>query len=233
MNQEDIDDFREALPPQYRGKLNTEIMEHIHKKMSDPDMYEDLRDKMISYTNVFQHGKFRMINYLDGIRYISYKSMGMTNEKAYAATFPKKVKKWKKSGMSSKNISSYVSQYNKSKLIVMLYERALIPFKLLNQENLQKAVNKQVELLNARSEMVQQLAANSLMTHLAPSETTTMELDVQDKQNTMIDELRKATTEMVNAQRKQLEDGVIDASTLAASNLLSSEIEDGEIIEDD
>jgi len=232
MNQEDIDDFVDALPSQYKNKVNPEILKHIKKKMSDPDMYEDLRDKMISYASVLKEGKFRVKNYLDGVRYMSYRAMGMTNEKAYEATFTKKVKEWRARGMDKKTISSYVSQYNKSKLIVLLYERTMIPVKLLNQDNYQKAINKQVQLLEAKSEFVQQQAANSLMVNLAPDPKMQLPTDNVDQQNSIIKGLREATTALVNQQRKQLEDKVIDASDLAASQLMPiPQTEDAELVE--
>ena len=56
-------------------------------------------------------------------------------------------------GKNAKDISSFVTSYNKNKLVNLILEQSMIPSWVLNQDMYQKALNVQCELmLTANSE---------------------------------------------------------------------------------
>ena len=98
-----------------------------------------------------------------------------------------------------------------------------MPTHILNADLFQKAINTQAELMmNARSEKVRSDAASSLMTHLKPPETKKIELDIGLKQDQSLADLREATGELVRMQRKQMEDGNINALEIANSTIIKT-----------
>jgi len=118
-----VEEFKEALPSNLRGNVNQSLIDQINQTLSDPDLYESYRENLVSYASVLKEGKFKMANYIDAVKYVSHKLRGLTNTRAYALTFPDKMARWQQKGVSEKDQSSYISAYNKSKLVNLIYTR--------------------------------------------------------------------------------------------------------------
>lgn len=216
-----VDEFKSALPDKVKKSVNQELIDQINTTLSDPEMYEAYRDNLISYTKVMADGKFKISNYIDAVRYVSHKLMGCTNIEAYTKTFPDKYQRFVQQGVSAKDIASYVTAYNKSKLVNLIFEQTLIPSYVLNQDLYQKALNVQADLMvNAKSEKVRCDAANSLLTQLKMPETQKVELDIGVKDDGSIAALRAATMELVRSQRLAVESGAMNAQEIAHGKLI-------------
>jgi hypothetical protein len=223
-----IDQFRTALPDKMKKSLNPELMNQINNTLADPELYEAYRDNLMSYTKVMADGKFKVSQYIDAVRYISHKLMGCTNIEAYTKAFPDKYNRFVQQGVAAKDIASYVTAYNKSKLVNLIYEQTLIPSYVLNQDLYQKALNVQAELMtSANSEKVRCDAANSLLTHLKMPETQKVELEIGVKEDSSIAALRATTLELARQQRLMMESGAMNAQEIGHSKLV---IEDAEVI---
>jgi hypothetical protein len=215
-----VDQFKEALPPSVRKSMDQQMADKFNQLMNDPDMQETYRDNLMSYTQVMNEGKFKLSSYLDAVKYVSHRLMGKTMKGAYHSTFPDKIQDWTMRGVELKDQASYITAYNKTKLVNRIMEQSLVPLWVLNQDATQKAINKQVELMaGAKSEMVQMQAANSLLTHLKAPETQKLELEVSHKETSAIDELRRATQELASAQRLQVQSGQMNAEQIAHSKI--------------
>jgi hypothetical protein len=216
-----LDSFRTALPDKVKKTVNQELLDSINKTLNDPDMYETYRDNLISYASVMADGKFKMESYVSAVKYVSHKLMGATNIAAYVKTFPDKYQDFINRGVDTKDIASYVTAYNKSKLVNLIMEQTLIPSYVLNQDLYQKALNVQAELmLTAKSEKVRSDAANSLLTQLKMPEVNKVQLDVNVKEDGSIAALRESTLELVKQQRLMVEAGAMNAQEVAHSKLV-------------
>lgn len=215
-----VDEFKLALPDKVRKSVSQDLIDQINKTLSEPELYEAYRDNLLSYTKVMADGRFKVSEYISAVKYVSHKLMGCTNIEGYSKTFPDKIQRFAAQNVQAKDIASYVSAYNKSKLVNLIYEQTLIPHYVLNQDLFQKALNVQADLmLNAQSEKVRAEAANSLLTHLKMPEVKKVELDIGMKEDSSIKALREATLELVAGQRLALQAGVITAGGAAASKL--------------
>ena len=133
-------------------------------------------------------------------------------------------------GLSSKDMSSIISVYNKSKLANSILEQSLIPSWVINQDLYQKAINIQADLMmTASSEKVRSDAANSLLTHLKPPETKKVELDIGLKQGNEIDQLRDVLAQLTSQQRQMIQTGVVTATETAEYKLIGKVIDHGEL----
>jgi hypothetical protein len=216
-----VEQFRQALPDKVKKSINQELVDQVNQTLSDPDMYEAYRDNLLSYTKVMADGRFKVSEYINAVKYVSHKLMGSTNIEAYSKTFPEKIQRFAQQNVSSKDVASYVTAYNKSKLVNLVFEQTLIPSYVLNQDLYQKALNVQAELmLSAKSEKVRSDAANSLLTHLKMPETQKVELDVSVKEDSSIAALRATTLELARQQRLMLEAGAMNAQEVAHSKLV-------------
>lgn len=209
------------MPRHIRGKVTQGLVDKLNQIQLDPEFAEAYQENLISYTNVLNMGKFQLDKYVDAVRYVSFKLMGENNTKAYIKTFPDKYSGFKAKGVSDKDISKYVHAYNGSKLVNLIWEQSMIPFHVINQVSRQKALNVQIDLMqNAQSEKVRAEAANSVLTHLKPPETTKIELDVNMKESSVIDDLRNAVQDLTIAQERAVEAGQLNAKDVAHSKLL-------------
>ena len=223
-----VEQFKQALPDKVKKSINQELIDQINTTLSDPEMFESYRDNLLSYTKVMADGRFKISNYVDAVKYVSHKLMGCSNIDAYTKTFPDKYQRFLAQGVAAKDIASYVTAYNKSKLVNLIFEQTLIPSYVLNQDLYQKALNVQAELMvNANSEKVRCDAANSLLTHLKMPETQKVELEIGVKEDSSIGALRQATLELARQQRLVMEAGQMNAQEVAHTKLVI----DGEFVE--
>ena len=215
-----IEQFKQALPDKVKRSINQELIDQINTTLSDPEMFESYRENLLSYTKVMADGRFKVDSYVQAVKYVSHKLMGCTNIEAYTKTFPDKYARFVQQGVQAKDIASYVTAYNKSKLVNLIFEQTLIPSYVLNQDLYQKALNVQADLMvNSGSDKVRCDAANSLLTHLKMPETQKVELEIGVKEDSSIAQLRQATLELARAQRLAMEAGAMNAQEVAHARI--------------
>jgi len=203
------DEFKAVLPSSMRKAVNPILMMGINNVLTQEEDWEHYRDNLLGFANVLTQGKFPISKYLSAVRYAGYKFMGMTNRDAFNRTFPEKKKKWDEQGVSSKDQSSYHTAYNKSKLVVLIMEQAMIPTHILNQDVFQEAINTQRAIMmdTKVSPMVRMSAANSLLTHLKAPETKKIELDVGASAPTIHEDFRIVMDQMAKTQLEYMKQG--------------------------
>lgn len=218
--------LKHSLPDKFKNSVNDELLTNINNTLSDPDLYETYRDNFLSYMSVLNDGRYKITDYLNAVKYCTQRLMGKSQIDSYIVTFPDRYNTMIQNGKSSKDISSIVTVYNKSKLVNAIMEQSLIPSYILNQDLYQKAINVQAELMNtASSEKVRSDAANSLLIHLKPPETKKVELDIGLKQGNEVEQLRNVIAELAGKQRKFIEAGVVTAKETAEQRLIGKVIE--------
>ena len=216
-----VDQFRQALPDKVKKSVSQELIDQINTTLAEPELFEAYRDNLLSYSKVMADGRFKVDQYISAVKYVSHKLMGSTNIDAYSKTFPDKMQRFAATSVSSKDIASYVTAYNKSKLVNLIFEQTLIPTYVLNQDLFQRALNVQADLMtNANSEKVRCDAANSLLSHLKMPETQKVELDISVKEDSAIAALRETTLALARQQRLMLEAGAMNAQEVAHSRLI-------------
>lgn len=220
-----IEQFKQALPDKVKKSVSQDLIDQINKTLADPGLFEAYRDNLVSYTRVMADGKFKIENYIDAVKYVSHKLMGATNIEAYTKTFPDKYAAFVAAGVSAKDIASYVTAYNKGKLVNLIFEQTLIPSYVLNQDMYQRALNVQAELMmNAKSEKVRCEAANSLLNQLKQPEVKKVELDIAVKEDSAIEQLRQTTLELAAQQRLMIKSGAMNAQDVAHQRLVIEQV---------
>lgn len=213
--------FKSLLPKQYKGTITDEVMDSINNALTDPIAMESFKENLLSYTSVMKDGRFKINDYINAVKYVSLKLLGHSNVKAYFKTFPDRHQKFIDEGTSDKDISAYVAAYNKNKLVNLIMAQTLVPHHVLNNHMYQEALNVQFELMkDAKSEKVRSDAANSLLTHLKPPETTKIELDIGVKEDGIISSLKEKMVELAAIQAKHITLGISSAEEVAKSNLI-------------
>lgn len=221
-----LEQFKEALPDQMKKNVSKDVVDGVNVLLSDPDMAEQYRDNLVGYTHVMKEGKFKLTSYVSAVKYVTQKLAGKNNQDAYMATFPDKWNDWVNRNVSAKDISSYVSVYNGSKLVNLILEQTLVPNWILNQDVRQKAINHLATLMvTASSEKVQAEAAIGLLTHLKMPEKLKVELDLGVKENSVMGQLQKASLAL--AENMQ---AMVKAGAWSAQDLLDEKVIEGEVV---
>jgi len=217
-----VEQFKQALPSQFKASVNQELIDQINTTLADPNLYETYRDNLLSYSHVMRDGKFKMSDYILAVKYCSHKIMGASNIDAFVKTFPDRYQSYLANGTSSKDIASYVTAYNKNKLVNLILEQSLIPSWILNQDLYQKAINVQAGLMmdDTVSHKVRSDAANSLLTHLKPPEVQKVELDIGIKKDGVMDDLKNVLTELALKQQQYIAAGITQISDVTQQRLV-------------
>lgn len=214
-----VQSLKLALPANTKLTVSQSLVDQLNAVTSDPILAEHIRDNFISYNTVLQDGKYTADEYINAITYCTYKVMGLTNKDAYINTFPQRHQQLVARGATAKDISAYVAAYHKGKLVMAILDQAYVPIWLVNQDNYQKAINVQVDLMkNAQSELVRTQAANSILTHLAKPKDAMPQVAIQINQNTGMSELMDAMAALAEKQVNMIGHGVT-AKELAAQKI--------------
>lgn len=224
--------LKEALPESLRGSASQELLDKVNQASTDPLAAEAIRENFVSYSTVLKDGRFKMHDYLNAVSYVSFKLMGYTNQESYRRAFPKRYQDMVAAGRDAREISAYVANYNKGKLVNLILEQSLIPNWVLNQDIYQKAIETQLRLMTtAASEKVQSDAADSLLNHLKRPETKKVEIDLGVKRDDGLESLRAMMTQLASAQRESIEGGT-NTREIAHARLVEREVFDEEPMRD-
>lgn len=219
-----LDDLKNALPDKYKKSLTPEVLNYIGQTLNEPDMLETYRNNLISYGHILADGKFKITQYIDAIKFCSFRLAGLSQKESYKRTFPDRMQGYYVRGASNKDISVYMSSYANSKLVTSIMQQAMMPVWLANISTVQQAIDVQVELMTtATSEKVRQEAANSLLTHLKRPEAAKVQLDITVPQSNVIDDLRAATEKLVAAQTEAIRNGTMNAQQIAHHRIIDAE----------
>lgn len=206
-----LEEVRASVPTKLQSVVSQSLVDKLNYLNSEvPEAAENIRDNFITYVDVLQEGKYKLEDYLNAIKYVSFKLMNKTNRDAYRFTFPDRFKRMKESGNAEKDIDSVISAYNRNKLVNKIYEKTIIPSWILNQDAYQEAINTQVRLMRtASSERVQAMAADSILNHLKrPENITQAQLNINVGTGSFIDELQKNLINLAQSQKELIKSGV-------------------------
>lgn len=211
MDKFDLEDLRAIVPIKLQTAVTQDIVDDINELNSDdPEAASNIRENFITYLDVLQEGKYKLTDYLNAIKYVSFKLMGKTNRDSYRYTFPERFRRMKESETPEKDIDSVISAYNRNKLVNKIYEKTIIPSWILNQDAYQEAINTQVKLMRtANSERVRMMAADSILNHLKrPENIQQAQLSINVNTGSIIDDLQKNMLKLVESQQNMIKLGV-------------------------
>jgi len=230
MSEITLDTLRQALPRTQRNLATQGLVERMNQAASG-EMADVLRENILGYVDVLQDGKFKIDDYLNAVKYVSYKLMSKSNRTAYSLVFPDRYTRLMADATLCHEIDSYVTAYNKGKLVNLIWEQTMTPVHVLNQDLFQKALNVQAELmLTAKSEMVRSQAASSVLTILKTPETAKVKIDVNVKHDNSIETLQEMMVRAAEAQQAAIAAGV-PLKAITSQPLTMHNVIDGEVID--
>ena len=220
--------LQKTLPSNLRTSATQGMVDMLNNVSNNQQEAELIRENFLGYTAVLSEGKYKTEDYLNAVKYVSFKLMKCSNEEAYVKTFPQRYQRMVKDGVKPKDIGAYVYAYSKNKLVNRIMEQTMVPSWVLNQDIFQEAINTQASLMRDPdvSPKVRSDAANSLLTHLAkPKEAGPLiNLDMRDTSG--MKEMKELLVRMAQQQQGLIKDGVT-ARDIAAAIIIDVEATDG------
>ena len=143
-----VDQFKRVLPKNLSKVVNQELIDKVNNTLSNPHTAEMLRDNIIGYVGVLNEGKFKIESYIDAVKYCSYKLMGDNNITAYTKTFPDRYQRMVAEGICDKDINSYVTAYNKNKLVNLIMDKEVVTELIQNNFNKKRLKQELDNILN-------------------------------------------------------------------------------------
>lgn len=203
-----LDVLKDLAPKKTRSLITQDLVDKINGWNEDPKLLGAFADNVLTYINVLKTGKYRIEEYLNAVRFVSYKLIGHSDIDAYAITFPDRYQRLVDEGVSRNDIAPYVSIYRKTQLVVKVFEQTIIPTHVLNAPMHQEALNIAMDIaVNGRSEVARVNACNTILSNTKPPETAKIELDVSIDKGSVIDDYEEAMRAMVEQQKVLIEQG--------------------------
>jgi len=213
-----------CVPKKFRHNVTDEIVQFVNAT-EDDEFREAFKSNLLGYADVVSTGRYRMQDYVNAVKFVSYKMLGDPNTIAYAKVFPDRYQRLIDKNLPANGIAAYSTAYNRGELVNKILERTLVPVHILNMDVHQEAINTQAELMRtAKSETVRQKAAECLIMQLKAPEASKIEIDV-NYSNDSIDELRETTRALAQQQLKLIESGAVTAETIAHSDIIGNKKE--------
>jgi hypothetical protein len=221
-----INALKDITPKSQRSMITQELVDKLNDWGNDPKLMESYGDNVLSYIGVLKEGKFKITDYMNAVRFVSYKLMGHSDIDAYIITFPDRYERLLADGVPREDMSPYVSAYKKNALVVKIFEQTVIPINVLNNHMAQDSLNELMKIgLHGRSEMARVAALSKVLDKTDAPETKKMQLDMNVNTGDAISELRKATQELAAEQLSQIKSGT-SVKHIAESIIIEAEIED-------
>ena len=221
-----LETLKDLAPKGQRGMITPELVAKLNDWNKDPKLMESYSDNVLTYISVLKEGRFKITDYMNAVRFVSYKLMGYSDIDAYAIAFPERYERLRGEGLTRDEISPYTSAYKKNVLVAKIFEQTVIPVNVLNNHMAQDALNELMRVgLHGRSEIARVAALSKVLDKTDAPETKKFQLDLGVETSDAIAELHKATRELAEEQLASIKAGN-SVKAIAESTVIEAEIED-------
>lgn len=218
----ELNAVKRLLPKSHRSLITQEFLDKVEGCVENPLIAEQFKENFVTYLNVLSKGKFKMEDYINAVKYISFKLLGFTNIDAYAATFPDRYEKLLKEGQQ---VDAFVSVYNKNKLVTAIYEQTMVPTWVLNAPLHQEALTELAKMLkdpNVKG-MTKVKACETILQYTKQPEVIKGELTIGMEQNDTIADLREVTEQLAKTYKTALMSKAATLKELTEASIVDAE----------
>lgn len=200
-----LESVKKLVPKNQRTLITQEFLDKLEASVSDSLVAEQFKENFVTYLNVLSKGKYKMEDYINAVKYVSFKLLGYSNINAYIATFPERYERLKAEGQTQ--IEAFVSMYNKNKLVMQIYEQTIVPSYVLNAPMHQQALNTLAAMIvddDVRG-MTKVKACEAILQYTKQPDVVKGELTIGIEQSDTINDLREITENLADTYRMMLE----------------------------
>lgn len=221
-----LESVRKLVPKNQRTLITQEFLDKLEAGVNDSVVAEQFKENFVTYLNVLSKGKYKMEDYINAVKYVSFKLLGYSNINAYIATFPERYERLKAEGQTQ--IEAFVSMYNKNKLVMQIYEQTIVPSYVLNAPMHQQALNTLAAMIiddDVRG-MTKVKACEAILQYTKQPDVVKGELTIGIEQSDTINDLREITENLADTYRMMLEKKGMKLKDVAEANIIDITPED-------
>ena len=221
-----LESVRKLVPKNQRTLITQEFLDKLEASVNDNLVAEQFKENFVTYLNVLSKGKYKMEDYINAVKYVSFKLLGYSNINAYIATFPERYERLKTEGQTQ--IEAFVSMYNKNKLVMQIYEQTIVPSYVLNAPMHQQALNTLATMIQDEDVrgMTKVKACEAILAYTKQPEIIKGELTIGIEQSDTINDLREVTEQLAETYRKALQGGARTLTQVAEARIIDVYIEE-------
>ena len=222
----ELEAVKKLLPKNQRNMITQEFLDTIENSMSNSLIADQFKENFITYLNVLSTGKYKIEDYINAVKFVSFKLLNYSNLDAYTATFPERYQRLKNEGQEQ--IDSFASAYAKGKLVIQIYQQTLVPSYVLNAPLHQEALNKLAVMINDPNVkgLIRVKACEAILNNTKPPESIKHEFSFGVDQQDTISDLRAITEELASTYRLALESGKTDLQSIANAKIITLDCEE-------
>ena len=215
-----LESVRKLVPKNQRTLITQEFLDKLEASVSDSLVAEQFKENFVTYLNVLSKGKYKIEDYINAVKYVSFKLLGYSNINAYIATFPERYERLKAEGQTQ--IEAFVSMYNKNKLVMQIYEQTIVPSYVLNAPMHQQALNTLAAMIiddDVRG-MTKVKACEAILQYTKQPDVVKGELTIGLEQSDTINDLREITENLADTYRMMLEKKGMKLKDVAEADII-------------
>ena len=215
-----LESVKKLVPKNQRTLITQEFLDKLEASVNDSLVAEQFKENFVTYLNVLSKGKYKMEDYINAVKYVSFKLLGYSNINAYIATFPERYERLKVEGQTQ--IEAFVSMYNKNKLVMQIYEQTIVPSYVLNAPMHQQALNTLAAMIiddDVRG-MTKVKACEAILQYTKQPDVVKGELTIGIEQSDTINDLREITENLADTYRMMLEKKGMKLKDVAEADII-------------
>lgn len=218
-----LEAVKKLVPKAQRTMITQDYLDRIEASVTNSEVAEQFKENFVTYLNVLSKGKYKMDDYISAVKYVSYKLLGYSNIKAYAATFPDRYQRLKDEGQQQ--IEAFVSMYARGKLVNQIFEQTMVPTYVLNAPLHQEALNELAMMIkdpDVRG-MTKVKACEAILQHTKQPEVVKGELTIGIEQSDTINDLREIVENLADTHKVLLERKGMTLKEIAEGNIIDAD----------
>ncbi len=212
-----------------RLTVTQDVLDEINKLAEDPLYGEEFLDVYMQHMAVLENApNGNHTRYVNAVKYFILVESGESLTNAYIKLFPERIDSRRKANPDNymRIVNGEASRYNSSHMVNEIRRLATVPVQLIHRHLLHEAILEQAKLMrSAKSEMVRQKAAATIITELKPTEEQQIRVKVDDGSSSVIEELRKATEALAASEHQAVMAGV-PIKQIAETDIIEVEYEE-------
>lgn len=214
-----VQEFKSCIPKSLHSNVSQEFIDKINQVAVDPEAADVFRDNLVSYAEVLNGSRYKLLDYVNASLFIAFKMQGKSNLEAWCSTFPQKFRKYN-GKVPDKDLYAYAATYNKGKLVQAISERSMAVDHVLFADIRHKAIKRQAELMMSNNETVAQRAADSLMNQLRGPDTSKVKVDIGVGSSDVISQLEQTLNRLAEHHVNTIQSGAASAKDIAYQPIL-------------
>ena len=241
----EIKALKSIVKKDWQKYIDEEFVDRLNHLGEDETISRIYRENFLSWIGVInntQQGgyKYKLEDYISGVKFVSLRLLGNTIEDSYRKVFPDKVKlvEQEYEGENEQQIKERVywlaSAYSKGKLVVGIFQQTLVPSYILNAPLYQEALNTLATMIrgNEIKGMAKVKACEAILEATKQPEVIEQNVNVNVGggmiRNEAMDELREVTEKLATTLKMEMEKGKHKLQEVADIELVKK-AEEGEV----